>query len=230
MEEAGKDARLSELDKLVYQDDNKNVQKLMEYMVGHTKKITRKALYETDYVLVYTKEKNKIDSIADEVEGCASSLLNGAFSGFTMLTSEDLTDLIKEENGVKYFNPTEATLKMFEREGSKIAKPFNIVEVQFENGTSIEIDKSNEHVMNDIQNKLANSIELESSIESSLKAVSSIKEKEKKKTMDSIISNLDDGLLASINNSLYTENEEESEKEKEFAFDEEYEDDEIIDF
>lgn len=228
MEEAGNDTRLGELDKLVYQDDNRNVQKLMEYMVGHTKKITRRALYETDYILIYTEDKNRIDSIIDDVENCAGNLLNGAFSGFVVLLKEELTDLVKDENGVKYFNPTEATLRMFDREGSKIRSPFKIAELQFSNGTSIEIDKGNESVLREIQSKLKENIGAEIEIEKQLREVVSDKQRVKEKKLNSILKVMDESLLDNVNNELYNKENENSFEEEVFTVDDE--DDELIDF
>lgn len=176
MEIAGKDERLKELDKLVYKQDNTNLQKLMQYQVGYIKNVTRRALYESDYFLIYTSNLNKIDSISNDIADCVYHLLDGAYTSYTVLDSEELGDMIKEDNGVKYFNPTDATLRMFHRQGAKLANPFIIREIEYSDGDSQEITPANMDKLRVIEMKLRNKEELKATIKETLEVKGSKKE------------------------------------------------------
>lgn len=176
MEVAGKDERLKELDKLVYSQDNPNLQKLMQYQVGYIKNVTRKALYETDYFLIYTKDLNRLDMIGSDIADCVQHLLDGAYTSYSVLDSDEITEMVKEVNGVKYFNPTDATLKMFNREGAKLASPFVIKEVEYEDGDTQEITNANIGKLRVIENKLKNKKELNGTIKEALEIKGNKKE------------------------------------------------------
>lgn len=148
MEPAGNDPRLDELDKLVYSSDNPNITKLMELQVGYIKNITRHTLYESDYILLYTHDLSKIDSIIDDAVEIAYKILGGAYIGYKVLSSRDIIELVKEEYGVKYFNYTEATLSMFKLNGVSTRSPFELSQIVYTDGevqdiTQIERNKIN---------------------------------------------------------------------------------------
>lgn len=150
MEQAGKDPRLNELNKLVYKSDNANIVKLMELEVGYIKTITRKALYESDYFLFYTNDLSKIDIIIQDISECIFKILDGAYSGFSILSSKEIVDIEKESYGVSYFNSTQASLMMFNRTSGNIPNPFNI--------TGIVWDDNTEQVLNNREISKINSI------------------------------------------------------------------------
>lgn len=168
MEAANKDSRISELDKLVYSDDNPNIQKLMQYQVGYIKNVTRKSYNETDYVLIYTNDLNRLDKMPNDITDCVSHLLDGAFVSYTVLDKEEISDLVKEINGVKYFNPTEATLEMFNREGSKLSSPFVIYSITYNDGEQQIINNTNKDKLKRIIAKLNAVDNLEQSIRETL--------------------------------------------------------------
>ncbi len=148
MEQAGKDPRLQTLDELTVKSDNKNIASLIEMQVGHIKNITRATLFESDYFLIYTDEISKSDVIVSDVIDCVYKLLDGAFIGFSILSSKEVLELFKEIYGVKYFDYTEATLNMFKNNGLSIGKSFNISEIHFNTGEeekvgSVEINRLN---------------------------------------------------------------------------------------
>lgn len=131
MEQAGKDPRLQELDKLVIKAENKNIAKIVEAQVGYIKKVTRATLFESDYFLVYCDDLNRAESIVTDTIDCVYKLLDGAFIGFRILNSNEVLDYIKEEYGVKYFDYTEATVNMYRNSGVHIAKAFKITGVSY---------------------------------------------------------------------------------------------------
>lgn len=133
MEQAGKDPRLNELSKIVTKSDNNNICKLMEMQVGHIKNITHASLYESDYFLFYTPDVSKVDNIIQDISECIFKILDGAYIGYQVLTSKDIVDLVKEIYGVNYFNSTEASLMMFDRNQSQNIVPFNIAGVVWDN-------------------------------------------------------------------------------------------------
>lgn len=146
MEQAGKDPRLNELSKVVNKSDNANIRKLMEMQVGHIKNITHKSLYESDYFLIYTNDLTRIDNLIGDVTECIFKLLDGAFIGYNILLSRDVVDLVKELYGVNYFNSTDASLQMFNRNSIANVVPFNIKGILWDDSvdqelTNIEISK-----------------------------------------------------------------------------------------
>lgn len=142
MEQAGKDPRLNELNKLVYKDSNKNIQKLMEMQVGHIKNITHKALYESDYFLFYTDDLSKMDVIVQDISECIFKLLDGAYVSYQVLNSGGVVDLVKELYGVNYFNSTQASLLMFNTEYQGIQSPFIIRGILWDDEENQELSNS----------------------------------------------------------------------------------------
>ena len=154
MEQAGNDPRLTELDKLVNKNSNPNISNLMERQVGHIKNITHRTLYETDYVLIYTRDLTMNESIINESMDSLFTLLDGAFIGFGVLGSKDIVEFAKEHYGVKYFNYTEATISMFKNHGIKLEKPIQLTDIVYSNG---EQQKMGSRELN-IFNKLASRV------------------------------------------------------------------------
>lgn len=139
MEQAGKDPRLHELSKLVYKSDNNNICKLMEMEVGYIKNITHCSLYESDYFLFYTQDLSKVDTIIGDASECIFRILDGAYIGYTILSSKEIVDFVKEEYGVNYFNSTDASLQMFDRNAANIATPFNVYGIIWNDGEDQEL-------------------------------------------------------------------------------------------
>lgn len=139
MQQAGNDPRLDELSKLIHKSDNKNICELMEREIGFIKSISHKTLYESDYILIYTSDLQKVDSIIDDAVECIYKILDGAYIGYRVLTAREIIEFVKEIYGVKYFNYTQATLDMFKLSGTHTGKPFSICEIQYTDGSSQNI-------------------------------------------------------------------------------------------
>jgi len=139
MEQAGKDPRLHELSKLVYKSDNDNICKLMEMEVGYIKNVTHCSLYESDYFLFYTPDLSKVDTIIGDASECIFRILDGAYIGYIILSSKEVVDFVKEEYGVNYFNSTDASLQMFDRNAANIATPFNVYGIIWKDGEDQEL-------------------------------------------------------------------------------------------
>lgn len=140
MEQAGKDPRLQKLDELVTKTTNKNIARIVESQVGYIKRITRATLFETDYFLIYSDNINSADIIIQDAIDCIYKLLSGGFIGFSILNSDDIIELFKDENNVKYFDYTEATVNVYKNYGINIPKAFDIVNIEYEDGTSDSLD------------------------------------------------------------------------------------------
>ena len=132
MEPAGNDPRLHELSKLIDEgSDNPNVTKLIKMMTGYIRDITRKTLYESDYVMIISTDINRVDQIIDDAIECAYKIQDGAYLGYYILSSKEIIEFIKDEYGVGYFNLNEATLNMFRNNGVITDKPFKLLEVVY---------------------------------------------------------------------------------------------------
>lgn len=140
MEQAGKDPRLNELSKLINKNKNPSVQKLMELEIGYIKNITNKSLYESDYFLFYTTDMAKVDVIIDEISECCMELQNGAFTGFEVLGSIGIVDLVKEIYAVNYFNATEASLLMFSNQSAGSMVPLLVDGIVWTDGNKQKLN------------------------------------------------------------------------------------------
>lgn len=140
MEQAGKDPRLNELSKLVTKNKNPSIQKLMELEIGYIKNITNKSLYESDYFLFYTTDMAKVDVIIDEISECCLGLQNGAFTGFEILGSIGIVDLVKEIYAVNYFNATDASLMMFSNQSAASMVPLMIDGIVWTDGNKQKLN------------------------------------------------------------------------------------------
>jgi len=141
MEPAGKDPRLAELSKIVHKSDNKNIQKMMELMVGHIKNITHSTLYESDYFMLYTTDTSRIDSIIGDTVESIFKLLDGAYVSYHILNSKDINELVKDNFGVNYFNSTEASLLMYNNNPNYNSKPFNVYGLLWTDGLEQKLDE-----------------------------------------------------------------------------------------
>ncbi len=154
MEQAGNDVRLLELDKLILKNNNKNIIKLMEMQIGYIKNITHKTLYETDYLLIYTTDLNRIDNLVMDVVDSMCHLMGGAYIGFKILTINEIIGLSKEKYGVKYFNYTDATLETFRKQGIISGIPLEIKGIQVDSGNIIEVDDEGKNKINILASKI----------------------------------------------------------------------------
>ena len=139
MEQAGNDPRLEELGKLVNKSGNKNICELMEKEIGYIKNISHKTLYESDYLLIYSHDVQKIDSIIDDAIECLYKILDGAYIGYKVLSAREVAEFVRELNGVKYFNYTQATLDMFKIAGISGKKPFIISGIGYTDGSEQDV-------------------------------------------------------------------------------------------
>lgn len=141
MEKAGNDPRLERLDPLIHKSDNTNIQNLMEKEIGYIKAITHNTLYESDYIMIYTNDISKVDSIISDAIDCMSKLLDGAYIGYHVLTSDDITEFVQELYGVKFFDYTQAMLDKYKLDGTIVKNPFTIYGLEYTDGTMQELDK-----------------------------------------------------------------------------------------
>lgn len=141
MEQAGKDPRLAQLDELSTKTDNQNLARLIEMQVGHIKNITRATLFEYDYVLIYTRRSRDIDRIISDATDCVYKVMDGGYSGFKILDPKDITELIKEMYGVKYFDYSEATVDMFKNNGMALGKIFKLSGIRLASGKEIKLNE-----------------------------------------------------------------------------------------
>ena len=146
MENAGNDPRINELNKLMANNTNPSIQKLMEAEVGHIKNITNITLYENEYYLIYKNDMSAVDNIQSDVADCMMILLGGAYVGYKYLNSKEIANLVKERRGVTYFNVTEASVMLFGLSQNAATKPFSLSgivwdDMQEQELTQIEINK-----------------------------------------------------------------------------------------
>lgn len=142
METAGNDPRLDNLEPLIKKSDNANICKLMEREIGYIKNITNNTLYESDYIVIYTQDLSKFDTIISDVIDCAYKLLDGAYVSYRILDSNGIIELVKELYGVKFFDYTKATLDKAKIDGASTRQAFTLSGVVSDIGNLYNIDKA----------------------------------------------------------------------------------------
>lgn len=142
MEKAGNDPRIPELNKLMANNKNSSIQKLMELEVGHIKNITNITLYESEYYLIYKNDMSAVDTIQSEVADCLMTLLGGAYVGYRYLNSKEIANLVKERHGVTYFNVTEASVMLFGLSQNAATKPFSLSGIIWDDNQEQELTQN----------------------------------------------------------------------------------------
>ena len=156
MEQAGKDNRLEHLDRMISSVDNENIAKLLQLQLGSVKNSTRETLYETDYILCYTDKMAAADYLINDVLECAYKLLDGAYTGFEILTSKEIKELPKDIYCVSYFDYTEAIQNLFKQYGMSIPKAFDIVEIKHNDGSSTEVKEKEKIILQNLSSCIKN--------------------------------------------------------------------------
>jgi len=139
MEGAGNDPRIQELDKLMVKSDNLNIRKLMEIQIGHLKKVTSRTLSESDYLLIFSRDMSRIDSIVSDIVDSLHKILSGAYTGFKVLKQADIIEFVKEHYGVKYFDCDNAVLASSNYYGVNVDSVIDIKGVELEDGEFLEL-------------------------------------------------------------------------------------------
>ena len=154
VETAGKDERLKELDKLITNYTNENSMKLMKIQVGHLKTISQKILYENDYILIYTNDINRVDTLISDATECIYRILDGAYSSYSILDSTEIGELNRDMFSVGYFNPAEASLHVYNRGANSAEKPFYIRGIVWDTGEEQLLDNSEVNRLNKIADQI----------------------------------------------------------------------------
>jgi hypothetical protein len=66
--------------------------------------------------------------------------LDGAYISYQILTSREIVDLVKEIYGVNYFNSTEASLMMFDKQAAGSIIPFTLTGILWKDGENQELN------------------------------------------------------------------------------------------
>ena len=156
MEQAGNDPRIAKLEELIIKPENKNISMLMEMQIGYIKSIARKTLYESDYFLIYSEQASKADTIIDDSIDCVYYLLDGAYIGYRVLTLREILELQKNLYGVKYFDHSKATLKVYNSINVPFNKPFIYKEILFKGGENRVLSQADINKISNIASGIIN--------------------------------------------------------------------------
>lgn len=155
MEIAGKDPRLTELDKIPIKCDNDNIRKLVELQIGHIKNIAQNSLYESDYILIYSTDITKIDNIIPDTIEAMFTILEGAYLGYRIMGRRDIIELEKESFGIKYFNSTDASLNIYKSDVNSANVPFRIHSICWKDDEVQELDNMRKHKLRNITDNIS---------------------------------------------------------------------------
>lgn len=140
MEPAGKDERFNELSDLASRATNPNIQKLLEINTGYMRSIGSTTLDERDYLLFYSPNINKMETILKEALESVSCLMEGSYVGAKVLTESEIYQLPRENFNVKFFDGVEAQMSVYRGSGIKMKPPIKITQIEFENGKKVTLD------------------------------------------------------------------------------------------
>lgn len=155
MEPTGKDPRLNKLDDVVQGAKfNPNLFSLLESTLGYTKNITRVTLFETDYILIYTDAPSRSDYLIQEVNDCCEKLSQSSFVSYSILNASEILDLMREMYDIKYFDMSSAILRMFDSSAEKEGKAFELIGIEYTDGSVKELTKSEKAHLERIQELL----------------------------------------------------------------------------
>ena len=129
MEPAGKDVRLTELSDIAVKSPNDGVKLVLEASVGYMKEISRATLNERDYILIYTTNLNKLDTIVSDVVELGSEILNGAYAAARVLSAKEVFTVMQDIWNVSVFNGVEAQMEVYRHSGIKMTNPFKLVNI-----------------------------------------------------------------------------------------------------
>lgn len=144
MEPAGTDDRIGYLTDLVSKCDNNELKEILERELGFIKEVSRVTLIDTDYILVYTMKSDKIDSLIETIKDGISILLNGGYSGASILKEYEIYQIPKLIDNVGFFDGIEAQVNVY-NEGRVDKKDIaSIIGIQF-NNPDVEIELNDSH-------------------------------------------------------------------------------------
>lgn len=135
METAGKDLRIPELDNIVTMSEfNSNLNKLMAEQVGYIKNLTRITNYNSEYLFIYSDMPDSSNDIIYKVEEILYTLMSGAYSGYYILNSTEIDELVKEIYDVKIFDSALATLSIYDQTNGDSRPAFKLSKIGYTDG------------------------------------------------------------------------------------------------
>jgi len=140
MEQGVNDPRLEKLGELVDKARNSNIKKITELKVNYIKSITRNTLYDTDYIMIYTKDLNKKERIIEDMIEIAYRGMNGGFIGFKVLGVMELVELLKEDYGVRYFDIGEAMVGLYGASDGINSSVMSVSSIEYSDKEYLEVD------------------------------------------------------------------------------------------
>lgn len=140
MEGAAKDPRNKFLETYVAKEKNENLKKVLGLQLGKIIDVTRNTLFETDYILVYTNDMDRMDTLLYDVCECCYKVLDGAYIGFDILSDKEAVEFHKEDLGVSYFDYNEATVNAF-KQYTDDKSAITLKTLHLSNGSKVELNK-----------------------------------------------------------------------------------------
>lgn len=139
MEPAGRDKRFNELSDIAQSSSNPRIRTLLEQNVGYMKYLSGNTLDEHDYILVYTKDMNRMDTLLNDILEAGSCLMDGAYVGARILSESEIYNLPRGNFNVKFFDGVEAQMNVYRTGGYTIKSPFHITGLEFEGHKKVTI-------------------------------------------------------------------------------------------
>lgn len=144
MEPSGKDPRLNTLGVTASNASNANIRMALELEMGHLKRISNAMLSEFEYILVYSKQLSRMDTLTDDIIECTYSLLDGAYASVKILNEKEIYDLPKSLFNTLFFNGIQAQINVYKSENVTIPEIMKIYRVTDDSNNKYDIgDKEN---------------------------------------------------------------------------------------
>ena len=144
MEPSGKDPRLNTLGVTASNASNANIRMALELEMGHLKRISNAMLSEFEYILVYSKQLSRMDTLTDDIIECTYSLLDGAYASVKILNEKEIYELPKSLFNTLFFNGIQAQINVYKSENVTIPEIMKIYRLTDDSNNKYDIgDKEN---------------------------------------------------------------------------------------
>ena len=147
MERADKNAEMADLDKMIARETNKNLSKILGMQVTYLKNLAMNTLVESDYYLIHTTKSGAATTIISNVSDAVYKAVGVSYKAFSVLSSDEITELSKDINGVDYFDNIKAVTGAMLGNKESIGEAGEIVGVLLDDNKLIKIGKRERNII-----------------------------------------------------------------------------------
>jgi len=139
MDQASKDPRLQYLIDKCREEYNPALRSVLELNTGHMRRLSEYNYFDTDVILIYTKDSMKLNDIVRDALELTSPLLQGTYLTRKVMEESDIIDLHTQINAITYFDVLTAKNEMFEMDKNRSKRDFSVYSFTLDNGNELTL-------------------------------------------------------------------------------------------